>query len=90
MMVDEEGDNLMPCPICQNNKMMQPCSEEYPQKPLPHPPTLEERYAALQEEAKSLRRELALLFRDYQDLQLRYEQEKGSLESYEGWARLQF
>ena len=70
----------MPCPICQNNKMMHPCSLEYPQKPLPHPPTPEERYAALQEEAKSLRRELVQLFRDYQDLQLRYEREKDLLD----------
>ena len=63
-----------------NSGALQPCSEEYPQKPLPHPPTLEERYAALQEEAKSLRRELVQLFRDHQDLQLRYEREKDLLD----------
>ena len=80
MMVEEKGDNMMPRPTCQHNKALQPYSEEYPQKPLPHPPTLEERYAALQEEAKSLRRELVQLFRDYQDLQLRYEREKDLLD----------
>ncbi|MCA9501120.1 MAG: hypothetical protein KC588_18145 [Nitrospira sp.] len=36
---------MMPRPTCQHNKALQPYSEEYPQKPLPHPPTLEERYA---------------------------------------------
>ena len=45
MMVEEKGDNMMPRPTCQHNKALQPYSEEYPQKPLPHPPTLEERYA---------------------------------------------
>lgn len=73
-----------------NSGSLQPCSEEYPTKPLPVPPTLEERYAALQEEAKSLRRELVQLFRDHQDLQLRYEREKGLWNRMKEWARAQF